>query len=127
MKSNHNVIVKMIYHKSTDKKLFANKRRWFNGKIRSDTGKMITNMCKIKSRNERIIEMVTHLRRTEPDRKILILSGRTDHLEILKKGVDQDINDDIHNGLLDQDEILSCYYIGDTKPADRQEAEEEVI
>lgn len=124
MKTDQNVIVKMIYYKSTDTKLFSNKRRWFQGKTRSDTNKMITNVCKIKSRNDKIIEMVTHIRRTEPERKILILSGRKDHLDILKRGVDQEINKDIKNGLIDQDEVYSCYYIGDTKPIDRQEAED---
>ncbi len=124
IKTDHNVIVKMIHYKSIDTKLFSNKRRWFRGKTRSDTNKMITNICKIKSRNDKIIEMVTHLRRTEPERKILILSGRKDHLEILKCGVDQDLKNDIDLGLIDQDEVFSCYYIGNTKPVDRQEAED---
>lgn len=124
MKMNKNVIVKIINHKSTDKKLFAPKKKWLCGKIRADTGKMTTNICQISSRNEKIIEMITHLRRTEPERKILVLSGRIPHLKILKQGVDKAIQDDIDQGLIDEDETFSCYYIGDTKPADRQDAEE---
>lgn len=124
MKMNKNVIVKVVNHKSSDNKLFALKRRWLKGKMRSDTGKMTTNICKIGTRNKILIDMITHIRRTEPERKILVLSGRRDHLDILKKGVDKKIREDIDKGLIDEEEVYSCYYIGTTKPADRQEAEE---
>jgi superfamily II DNA or RNA helicase len=126
MKINKNVIVKMIYHKSSDKKLFTLKKKWLKtkGKIVPDTGKMITNICDLDSRNKKIIEMITYIRRTEPVRKILILSGRVEHLELLKLGVDAAIKKDIQWGLIDEDEIMSCLYTGKTKPPARQDAEE---
>lgn len=123
MKMNKNVIVKMIYYKSTDKKLFVNKRRWLMGKMRSDTGRMTTNLCKIVARNKLIVNIITHIRRTEPERKILILSGRKNNLENIKKDVDMKIKKDIQHKIIEEDEITSCYYTGDTKPADRQIAE----
>jgi superfamily II DNA or RNA helicase len=124
IKMNKNVVVKVINYKSSDEKLFATKTRWYNGKICPNTIKMTTNICKIESKNNKIIEIITHIRRTEPERKMLILSDRTSHLTVLKRGVDKEIQDDIDAGILDSDEILSCYYIGETKPVDRQEAEE---
>lgn len=124
VKMNKNVIVKIVNHRSTDKKLFIPKKKWLKGKIRADTGKMTTNICQIDSRNQKIIDMINHMRRTEPERKILVLSGRKAHLDILKQGVDKAIQEDVDSGFIDEDETFSCYYIGETKDADRQDAEE---
>ena len=124
IKINKNVIVKIINYKSTNHKLFTVKKKWLKGEMRVDTGKMVTNICTIDTRNQTIIDTINHIRRTDPERKILILSGRIPHLHILKKGVDDEIRKDIDAGILDDDEIFSCYYIGPTKLAKRQEAEE---
>jgi superfamily II DNA or RNA helicase len=123
LKMNKNVVVKIINHTSTDK-LFAIKQSYMLGKLRVDTGKMTTNICDIDTRNNKIIEMITHIRRTQPERKILILSERLEHLKVLKTGVDAAITEDIIADKLDPDDIFSCYYIGPTKPLARQEAEE---
>ncbi len=124
IKMNKNVIVKIVNYRSTDKKLFVLKKKWLKGKMRSDTGKMTTNICQIDSRNKKIIDMINHMRRTEPERKILVLSGRKQHLDILKQGVDKAIQEDINSGFIDEGETFSCNYIGDTKPAERQTAED---
>jgi len=124
LKINKNVIVKVIKYKSTDQNLFCLKQKWYQGQMVPDTGKMITNICDIDSRNQSLIDMITHIRRNEPNRKMLILSHRKDQLDILKAGVDKLIQEDIDKGILDEDEIYSCYYIGPTKPAARLEAEE---
>lgn len=127
IKVNKNVIVKIINYKSTDKKLFVVKKKWLKvaRKVVSDTTKMTTNLCKINSRNENIIKIIDHIRRNEPERKILILSQRKKHLDILKTGVDQLINDDIKLGLIDDEQIYSCYYTGDTSLLDKQIAAEQ--
>jgi hypothetical protein len=124
IKVNKNIMVKIINHKSTDKKLFDIKQKWFKGRTTVDTVKMITNLCSIESRTNKIVEIITHLRRTEPNRKILVLSGRKSHLDILKKRTDDFIKSDIDKGIIDEDEIYSCYYIGETKQVKREEAEE---
>lgn len=124
LKINKNVIVKIINHKSTDKHLFAPKQKYYNKQLKPDTVKMTTNLCNIVSRTNTIIDIVTHIRRSTPERKILVLSGRKSHLETLKIGIDQYIQQDIDNELIDQNEIYSCYYVGDTKQDDRQKAEE---
>jgi superfamily II DNA or RNA helicase len=124
MKMNVNVVVKNIVYKSTDKRRFSAKLRWFKGKTRPDPSKMISNILDIESRNDMMINMITNLRRNQPERKILILSGRIEHLEYLKLGVDSAIKTDVDAGLIDEDDIYSCFYIGPTKPHKRQEAEE---
>lgn len=123
IKMNKNVIAKIIKHKSTDK-LFTLKKRWLKGEMRPDTCKMITNICNIELRNQIIVDIINVIRRKEPERKILILSERTEHLKKLKKDVDDSIQDDIDSGLIQTDETLSCLYIGDTKLIDRGIAEE---
>lgn len=124
MKMNKNVIVKMIYHKSTDKHLFNAKRRWLKGKVRSDTGRMTTNICNLETRNNTIVNIINHIRSHEPNRKILILSGRCAHLEILKTKTDELINQDIKNGIIEEGEINSCFYMGNTKSIEKQLAED---
>ena len=123
VKINKNVIVKVINYKSTDP-LFCLKKKWFQGKMRPDTCKMISNICKIDARNQSIIDTITHIRRTEPKRKMIVFCDRLAHIDILKSGVDALIQEDIDNGILDEDEILTCRYTGPTKPDERQEAEE---
>lgn len=124
LKINKNIIVKMFYHRSNDKKLFIPKKKWIKGAIRSDTGKMTTNICNIATRNNKIVEIIDHIRRNEPERKILVLSNRKNHLDEIKKNVDRLISQDIERNIIEQDEILSCLYTGDTKPVDRSVAEE---
>jgi superfamily II DNA or RNA helicase len=123
VKMNKNVIVKMIHHRSNDQKRFALKMRFMLGQVRPDTGKMVTNICEIESRNDTIIAIINHVRKTDPDRKILILSERKSHLGILKQGVDLSIQEDIANGIIDEGEIYSCFYTGDTKANDRIDVE----
>jgi superfamily II DNA or RNA helicase len=124
IKVNKNVVAKIINYKSTDKNLFALKMRWFNGKNRPNTTKMINNICTITGRNKKIIQMINHIRQTDPERKILVLSGRKNHLMFLKKGVDELIQKDVESGLIDSDEIMSCCYTGETSNGARQDAEE---
>jgi superfamily II DNA or RNA helicase len=123
VKMNKNVIAKIINYKSKDKKLFSLKKKWFQGSTRPDTVKMTSNICAINSRNKTIVKIINHIRRTEPERKILILSSRTGHLKVLKKMVDASIQKDIDNGLIEEDETYSCLYIGETTPIARQRAE----
>jgi len=123
IKVNKNVISKMVYFKSTNKKLFALKRKWMKGQMRPDTGKMITNMCHIDKRNETIINIINKIRRNEPNRKILVLSGRKKHLQILKNSVDESIKKDIDNKLIESDEIMSCMYTGESSIKEKLDAE----
>jgi len=123
-KMNCNVIVKSILHTSTDEKKFKNKIKWFKGDFVPNSQQMTYDMMEIDTRNKMIINMINHIRRNYPDRNILVLSEKIDHLKLLKEAVDRSIQNDIDAGLVEEGDVLSCYYIGDTKPHERQEAEE---
>jgi len=124
MKVNTNVTVKTIHYKSTNRTLFASKKRWMLGQVRVDSGKMSTNLCIMKDRNQIIIDMIDHMRKNNPERKILILSGRINHLEYLKNSIDCLIEKDRKNRLIDDDEHLTYYYVGKCRQSQRAEAEE---
>lgn len=120
---NKNVIVKMI-HYSTGDTLFQLKKRWILGKLRPDTGKMVTNICNIKTRNNSIIKIIKYFYRNESKRKILILSERRKHLELIKKKINIKIKNDIKNNIINKkNEINICDYVGDTKLKERRYAE----
>lgn len=115
------VLVNTFEFQSTHK-LFAEKTRWIKGKYQPMCPIMITNLCDIPRRNKIIIDMLDELRKTT-DRKILLLSGRIEHLEYLKKITDEHIENDVNNGLLEKGEYKTYYYIGRMKRSERQEAE----
>ena len=84
---------------------------------------MITNLCKIDERNKLIAKIINILRH-QKDRKILVLSGRLNHLTILKELVDDQIKKDEDNGLLDKYEQKTSFYIGKMKDYELEDAEE---
>lgn len=120
-KQDHNVIVRKLDFQLDDP-LFEEKMQWLMGKLRPSIPKMITNLSKIKRRNEIILSIIDKLR-ANPKRKILVLSGRIEHLELLKKECDLRIQNDVDNGILMKDEIKTFFYIGKLKQAERKEAE----
>lgn len=91
--------------------LFVEKTQWANGKIIPATPKMITNITKIKRRNQIIIDIIDTLRK-DPKRKILVLSNRIAHLEYLKDRCDSLINQDIKDGKLLENECQTYLYVG---------------
>lgn len=112
-KGDNKVIVKMLNYESNDK-LFTPKKMWRNGKTIPALQKMITNVSKINSRNKLICDILTCLRK-QYERKVLVLSGRLEHLKKLKELVDEEIEKDVKQDLLDPDEIRTGYYIGGMK------------
>jgi len=121
-KGDNSVYIKTFEYKSNDK-LFVEKKRWINGGIKPDPVKMITNMYKIKSRNNFIANIINNLRKID-ERKILILSGRIEHLKQLKKIVDTYIEEDIVSGICCPNEIQTAFYIGEMKEYERKDAED---
>ena len=122
IQTNNQVVSKIITYVSTDK-LFAEKKRWIKGSIKPDCVKMINNLVDIKDRNTHICNIINELRKNS-DRKILILSGRKSHLAVLKESIDNSIEEDIKNKKILENECRTYYYTGDTKRADRFEAEQ---
>lgn len=111
-----------IFHYDTQNKLFAEKKRWIKGKVRPDTVKMTNNICLINERNDFIINIIDELRKC-PDRKILVLSGRVKHLQLLKSRIDKLLQKDEKDGKIEIDECKTFYYVGKTTPLERKLAE----
>lgn len=119
-KPNKQVIVKVFNYESTDK-LFVEKTMWIKGKTTPSNTKMVNNLVQIKSRNQHILNILNRLRKN-PERKVLVLSGRREHLKDLKDSLDASIQKDIDDGNIMKDECRSYYYVGGMKKWDLQEA-----
>ncbi len=116
-----NAVYVKSFEYNCDDPLFVEKKRWVKGKVSPDTVKMTSNLCKIKSRNIFITNIVDALRKKD-ERKILVLSGRLDHLEILKGMLDEKIQQDIKSGTCEEDEYKTAYYIGGMKDYELDDA-----
>ncbi len=116
-KINYRVLVKKIYFRS-ENKLFTEKKRWFQGRFAPDNTKMIDALTNIESRNKLIVKFIDTLK--NHGRKILILSYRVEHLELLKNMIDQKIKDDGESHIYN-----SYFYMGKTKKGERKMAEKD--
>ena len=121
-KGDKNVYVNIFNYESNEK-LFMEKKKWFNGKLKPDVQKMITNMYKMDYRNQFIANIINSLKNKD-ERKILVLSGRIEHLNQLKVLVDMQISEDVENGLYDEGEMKTAFYIGKMKGYELKDAEE---
>lgn len=117
-----NVNVDIFHYRSTNKK-YVEKTQKIKGKKVPAMASMITNLTEIRERNIFIYNIINSLRRT-PERKILILSGRTSLLDCLKNIVDKKILQEENEGILEKGEIKTYYYIGKLKQNERFEAEQ---
>ncbi len=117
-KCDYRVLIKKIYFKSSDRVLFKEKKRWINGDLRPDHTKMIENLALINSRNNLMIKLIDSLRCM--GRKILILSSRIEHLNVIKSGVDNLIKDSNEEHIYN-----TYYYMGSTKKGERKMAEKD--
>ena len=122
MRINKQVVAKIIFYKSNDK-LFREKKAWMKGRgMTPSTTKMLNNLCCISERTKHIVDIINEIRK-DPERKILILSERKAHLVDMKALVDQSIADDIKNQIIDENEIKTYMYTGDSKRTERKDAE----
>ena len=122
MRENKQVVAKMIYYKS-DNILFKEKMGWMKGRgMAINTIKMLSNLCILKERTQHIIDIINELRK-DPERKILILSERKTHIHEMKNIIDAKIKCDIDAGIIEENEIKTYLYIGDSKKKERKEAE----
>lgn len=121
-KQDNNVIVRRL-NLMLDDPLFTEKTLWVKGKTVPALPRMITNLSRIKRRNQILIDTIDVLRKN-PRRKILILSGRIAHLEMMKSIIDTRIQEDITSGKILAGECKTAYYIGKLNQDERKEAEE---
>jgi len=80
-------------------------------------------MYKLNDRNKFIANIIDSLRRKD-ERKTLILSGRIEHLKVLKKLVDTKIEKDVIDGKCTSDEFKTSFYIGGMKDYELKDAAE---
>jgi superfamily II DNA or RNA helicase len=121
-KGYHGVHAKVFEYESNNK-FFVEKKQWVKGKIKPNTVKMITNMYKIEERNKFIVDILNALRKKD-ERKIIVLSGRIEHLHKLKNDLDLLINKDIEEGKCENNEIKTAFYIGKMKEYELKDAAE---
>jgi len=84
---------------------------------------MITNISEIEERNSILLNIINYVREQE-ERKLLVLSGRIKHLELLKTYTDQTIKQSELVGDLEVDEVTTSFYIGRMKEYELQDATE---
>jgi superfamily II DNA or RNA helicase len=102
-RSDKQLSIKMVKYFDTDSEYGIERVIW-GGKL--NTSAMISDICAYEPRVTRIIEEYTQLIRKEPGRKTLVLSGRREHLNMLK-------NEFIDNGYKS-----IGYYVGGMKEAE---------
>ena len=116
-KYNYRVLVKKIFFRSNDP-LFREKKIWFQRRMAPSHTLMTENITKIKTRNQLIVNMIDVLKGM--GRKILVLSYRVEHLELLKKMVDDKIKLDGESHIYN-----SYFYMGKTKRGEKRLAEKD--
>lgn len=116
-KYNYRVLVKKVFFRSSDP-LFKEKKMWFQGRFAPNHTAMTENITKIKTRNHLIISMINTLKGM--GRKILVLSYRVEHLEYLKRIVDEKIKADGETHIYN-----SYFYMGKTKRGEKKLAEKD--
>ena len=116
-KYNYRVLVKKIYFRSNDP-LFKEKKMWFQGRMAPSHTSMTENITKIKTRNQLTVNIIDVLK--SMGRKILVLSYRVEHLELLKKMVDDKIKLDGESHIYN-----SYFYMGKTKRGEKRLAEKD--
>ena len=82
---NDNVIVR-AYNYDVKDKTYKEARLPFNGEV--NRPKTLNRIVAIEKRNKFIVDILEEIM-LEPDRKVLILSDRIEHLDILKKAIDE--------------------------------------
>lgn len=120
-KPNKQVLAK-IFKYTTKDKLFVEKKIFRAGQSKPHIPKMTNNLVEIKERNNHLINIINQLRKY-PERKILVLSGRREHLKLLKDTVDVFIKREIDNNNIEVGETKTYYYLGGMKEKERKNAE----
>jgi superfamily II DNA or RNA helicase len=121
-KQNNQVVAKIYNYTSDDKNFIEKKFNYGPQKGKPDVIKMMSNLVELKERSNHIVNIINAIRK-DPDRKIIVLSKRIDHLKELKNGLDILINKDVDDGKILEGEIKTYFYIGEMKRYERDEAE----
>ncbi len=119
----NNQVVAKVYHYSSEHSLFSEKKFGYGKqKGRPNIIKMISNLTELNERTEHIVNIINEIRK-DPERKIIILSERVNHLKVMKTKLDKILKDEVDAGKLLENEIRTYFYIGENKRHEREEAE----
>jgi superfamily II DNA or RNA helicase len=119
-KINKHVCVKKFMYNSSHE-LFVEKKLWKAGKTLPNTTRMTGNLCSIDDRTDLLVDIINNIRQ-DKRRKILILTGLVDHMFEMKNRFDEKISEDVENGKLEEDDIITSVFYGGLKADERQEA-----
>ena len=122
---NKKVVAKIFNYKSDDPLFVEKTQRIFkNGKSEKVPNfvKMVSNLCDLDERTNHLFTIMTEIIHQNPDRKILVLSARLEHLAKFKDCADTFIASIVNEE--GEHKPITAYYVGDTKQKDRQYAEE---
>jgi len=119
----NNQVVAKVYHYRSDNAAFSEKKFGYGKqKGRPNIIKMISNLTELNERSEHIVNIINEIRK-DPERKIIILSERVNHLKLMKTKLDKILKDEVDAGKLLENEIRTYFYIGENKRHEREEAE----
>lgn len=121
-KDNDNVRVKCFLYESANK-LFCEKKCFFKGKYVTSIPLSLTALTQIEERNNFLIQIINIIKNNS-SRKILCLSARIIHLELIKQKIDSIIENEVRNNTLEINEIITSLYIGKNTELERRDAEE---
>ena len=99
------------YEYEDDDEEYCKEETIYTGKL--NMAKMINNICNFEPRIDFIVDIINNIKKKEPNRNILLLSDRRNHLKELKKKLDNVI-DDVEDNVEDdvKDNIDSKYKVG---------------
>jgi superfamily II DNA or RNA helicase len=121
---NNQVVAKVYNYKSTNGNFIEKKFGYGKQKGRPNIIKMLSNLVELDERTENIINIINEIRK-DPERKIIVLSERVQHLKTMKEKLDKIINKEIKDGKMIEGEIRTHFYIGEMKKKEREVAEKE--
>jgi len=121
---NNQVVAKVYNYKSSNPNFVEKKFGYGKQKGRPNIIKMLSNLVELDERTDNIINIINEIRK-DPERKIIVLSERVQHLKTMKDKLDKLITIHIKDGKMLEGEIRTHFYIGEMKKKERETAEKE--
>jgi superfamily II DNA or RNA helicase len=120
-KGDRRVVVKAFNYYTKDPNYREQKRYVRNKGLKANVPVMVTALKKVKQRNTFIVKILHRLVKQD-ERKVMVLSDRLEHLDMMKNAFDKIIKKEVDDELLEEDEITSAYYIGKMKAYEQEDA-----
>ena len=110
-----NILVNMIEYFDNDRKYSKEHFMFVGGRQCVNRAKMINNICDFEKRTKKILKIIYKVLDNEPERNVLLLSDRRNHLTNLKE-------------MIEKDDKYNCgLYMGGMKEHELKESEDKKI